>query len=97
MNDQMIHEHPDVEFETNIIDNNHESDGAPQTEEGRDESESIPLEYVQKMQRYEEMKNKQPLDREAPGPSKAGNSFSAKALASGKDRITEDSPKVWLR
>eukprot|EP00956_Cyclotella_meneghiniana_P019154 scaffold32564_cov43-Cyclotella_meneghiniana.AAC.2 len=82
MNNQIIHEHPDVEFEANIHDE--QDDDAHQTEDEedtRDESESIPLDYIQKMKHYEEVKHKQPLDRDAPEPLKPGNSFSAKALA----------------
>eukprot|EP00956_Cyclotella_meneghiniana_P026556 scaffold57678_cov40-Cyclotella_meneghiniana.AAC.6 len=78
MNDQMVHEHSDVEFEPNIH-NDHNSDGVHQPmEEERDDAESIPLEYILKMQRYEEMKNKQPTERDAPEPTKSSNSFSSK-------------------
>ena len=58
MNDQIIHEHPDVEFETNIHDEHDDGAHQPQEEEEeRDESESIPLDYIQKMKHYEEMKH----------------------------------------
>ena len=71
-----------MEFETNIHDEHDDDAHQPEEEEeARDESESIYLDYIQKMQHYEEMRHKLPLDREAPEPSKAGNKFSAKALA----------------
>lgn len=73
MKEQVVHEQPEIEFETNVQDQEEDNRG--------EEQEMIPDSYIQKMKLYEDMKNKYPEVDEAPQPCKSGNSFSTNALA----------------
>ena len=77
MDDQVVHEQPDIVFETNF----EPQDEDIEEEEEQIEQDTIPDSYIQKMKLYEDMKNKYPEVDEAPEPCKSGNSFSTNALA----------------